>query len=181
MQSIYALFDNIGSKYQNTFVATTIPLENLCDELSVALHLQTFRVATRPVGLKGLIIGWDKQLGLQIYSLEPDGNYAAHNCICIGGHSELDVMNDFANDSVIKTCNQRVLNDVLHSLLLVLKKRFSKYLHHAIIGDDTDEKSELVSGSDTNTSELYEADVVFGRLLDDELTWTFDSSFSLVD
>lgn len=137
--------------------------------------MQTFRVATRPVGLKGLILGWDKQLGLQIYSLEPDGNYAAHNCICIGGDLERSVMNDFANDSILKTCNERILNDVLHSLLLVLKKRFHKYLHYA-----TDDESSLVSGSDTYTSGSYEANVVCGRLLDDELTWSFDSSFSLI-
>lgn len=164
---------NLGSNYKSTYKSTAIPLELLCDEMSVALHVQTFRVATRPVGLKGLIVGWDSVLGMQIYSLEPDGNYASHNCVCIGGRADSTIMDDFANDSVLSTCNTMLINDVVHSLFSVLKQSFRKQL-------DSSFDQETATVADSCASEFYEADVIYGRLNGCELVWSSDCSINLV-
>ena len=65
-----------------------IPLELLCDHLANTLHVLTRDARFRPLGVSMIVCGVDDVLGCQVYTLDPEGSYAAWKSASIGKDSD---------------------------------------------------------------------------------------------
>ncbi|KAJ1398668.1 nucleophile aminohydrolase, partial [Ochromonadaceae sp. CCMP2298] len=72
-----------AERYRETY-GTPIPVENLSSFLADVMHSLTTDGRQRPVGVGLLVAGWDKQLGYQVYTTDPQGSFAGWRAVSIG-------------------------------------------------------------------------------------------------
>ena len=80
--------------YKNKF-DEIMPCEYLCEEIADILHAYTKKIPySRALGISSILIGYDKVLGYQIYSIDSQGSYTGWNAVCAGGKYEDEILNN---------------------------------------------------------------------------------------
>ena len=67
---------------------SNIPIEQLASELAALMHAQTRRLSSRPLGVSLLVVGFDDDLGSQVYQINPEGTLDAWRAVSIGSNSQ---------------------------------------------------------------------------------------------
>jgi len=80
----------IGQRY-NYRHRLPIPCEQLVSSLCDIKQAYTQYGGKRPFGVSLLYMGWDSQLGFQLYQSDPSGNYSGWKATCIGNNSSAAV------------------------------------------------------------------------------------------
>merc|ERR1711950_7394 len=68
-----------------------MPCEQLVSQLCDIKQAYTQYGGKRPFGVSLLYMGWDKELGYQLYQSDPSGNYSGWKATCIGNNSSAAV------------------------------------------------------------------------------------------
>jgi 20S proteasome subunit alpha 3 len=68
-----------------------MPVEQLVSSLCDIKQAYTQYGGKRPFGVSILYMGWDRQLGYQLYQSDPSGNYSGWKATCIGNNSSAAV------------------------------------------------------------------------------------------
>merc|ERR1712223_1952714 len=68
-----------------------MPVEQLVSQLCDIKQAYTQYGGKRPFGVSILYMGWDKELGYQLYQSDPSGNYSGWKATCIGNNSSAAV------------------------------------------------------------------------------------------
>jgi 20S proteasome subunit alpha 3 len=76
----------IGQRYAYQY-GEAMPCEQLVSWLCDIKQAYTQYGGKRPFGVSILYMGWDKQLGYQLYQSDPSGNYSGWKATCIGNNS----------------------------------------------------------------------------------------------
>ena len=74
----------VAIDYKNNF-NDDIKLLVLIEKLSVLFHSLTMKSKSRPLGIELVLLGYDDDVGYQVYTINPDGSYYSWNAIAIGG------------------------------------------------------------------------------------------------
>jgi len=80
----------IGQRYYYQY-GESMPCEQLVSWLCDIKQTYTQYGGKRPFGVSILYMGWDKQLGYQLYQSDPSGNYSGWKATCIGQNSSAAV------------------------------------------------------------------------------------------
>ncbi len=80
----------IGQRYYYQY-GETMPCEQLVSWLCDIKQAYTQYGGKRPFGVSILYMGWDRQLGYQLYQSDPSGNYSGWKATCIGNNSSAAV------------------------------------------------------------------------------------------
>ncbi len=80
----------IGQRYEYQY-GEPMPCEQLVSWLCDIKQAYTQYGGKRPFGVSILYMGWDKQLGYQLYQSDPSGNYSGWKATCIGSNSSAAV------------------------------------------------------------------------------------------
>jgi 20S proteasome alpha/beta subunit len=115
----------ISSDYKSIFF-TSIPIEKLCNELSNLIHQQTRSDKTRPVGVSLLVAGWDENLGMQLYTTDPDGSYFGWNAVAIGYNAD-ESINKLSKLFDNENNKNKYVNNNISNNWLKIKKFARKY------------------------------------------------------
>lgn len=94
---------------------TSIEIENLSDQLCEQIHKSTCKGATRPLAMKLLLAGWDKQLGPQLYTIDSEGACMGWKAVCIGQY-ESEIMTSIEKLGI---ANKEIAYSVDETLALV--------------------------------------------------------------
>ena len=76
-----------GQNHQYTF-GTPIPVEQLVEKVGAYMHSYTHYGGMRPFGSAFLIMGYDNHNDLQIFSIDPSGNFSKWKAIAQGANEE---------------------------------------------------------------------------------------------
>jgi len=74
----------ICAQYRSTF-AEACPVDFLCDELANALHAQTRKAGSRPLGVGLVVGGYDPVMGAQLFTTDAEGSFSGWKAVCLGG------------------------------------------------------------------------------------------------
>jgi len=80
----------IGQRYFYQY-EETMPCEQLVSFVCDIKQAYTQYGGKRPFGVSILYMGWDKELGYQLYQSDPSGNYSGWKATCIGNNSSAAV------------------------------------------------------------------------------------------
>lgn len=80
----------IGQRYYYKY-GESMPCEQLVSHLCDIKQAYTQYGGKRPFGVSILYIGWDKELGYQLYQSDPSGNYSGWKATCIGNNASAAV------------------------------------------------------------------------------------------
>jgi len=75
-----------GQRYKYQY-GEAMPCEQLVSWLCDIKQAYTQYGGKRPFGVSILYMGWDRQLGYQLYQSDPSGNYSGWKATCIGNNS----------------------------------------------------------------------------------------------
>jgi len=103
-------------RFEETY-GEPIPVENLCDYLASVLHALTMRGRHRPLAVSLMVAGWDKRLGPQIYTTDPEGSFRGWNAVAIGSNSD-KLMSELekvitSKDQTVQTIRPKFISNVM--------------------------------------------------------------------
>lgn len=126
--------------YKNKF-DEIMPCEYLCEEIADILHAYTKKIPySRALGIASVLIGYDKLLGYQIYSMDSQGSYIGWNAVCVGGKYEDEILYNLPK--YIKNMKNEAMKSVANQLQPIIEKYLTP--NTRIYGIDTDEYHELI-------------------------------------